>query len=256
MNTIQKKKGAEKNGFTLIEMLGVLAILAILGGLLAPKFIQVINRDMRGAEVQRLQAIAQGIEVSLRENRAWPANLAALSPAYVPFSSTQLTQNDRGFPRYYVVHPTVSGFSNGAGLAATDLDDVRFLLISNLTADASPTITTGAQFDTWWNTDETSTPDLKIYRGNLGHVFHLVSVSGVGAGGSYQIDGTSTNSSGGTLASYSRYHLVGTPGGLDEANTYVTPELQWTLTSHAGYLFDPNCAGGNQWQVLGSACAL
>ncbi|WP_454064225.1 type II secretion system protein [Candidatus Nitrospira salsa] len=243
-------------GFTLIEMLGVLAILAILGGLIAPKFIQGFNRDMREAEMRNLQAIAQGVEVSLRENRAWPANLAALTPAYVPFSSAQISQNERGFPRYYAIHPNTSGFTNGAGLAASNLDDVRFLLISNLTEDANPTINTVAQFDAWWNTDETSTPDLKIYRGTLGHLFHLVAMSAVGTGGSYQVDGNTTNSGGGTLAMYNRYHLVGTPAGLDEANNYNTPEVQWTLTSDAGYLFDPNCTSGNQWQVLGTACTM
>ena len=244
-----------ESGFTLIEVIGVLAVMAILAALIAPNVIDHLDRVEQEAEGNNLQAIGRGVETYLRENRAWPANLAALSPGHVPFGSTQLTQNGRGFPRYLAVHPTTSGFSNATGIPESAQPDIRFLVISNVTADANPNISNATEFDTWWNTDETTTPDLKIYRGNVGHLFHLLSVSVVGAGGSYQIDGTTTNSGGGTLASHSAYHLVGTPGGLDTANAYGTPEVPLAITVNAGYQFNPNCASGPQWNVLGTECS-
>ena len=247
---------ATNNGFTLIEMLGVLAVLAILGGLLAPQVVKHLDIAAQDEEVMYLQDIAQGVEVYLRENRSWPANLAALSPDYVPISSAQIAQNERGFPRYYFAHPDMGSFNNATGIAGSDLPDARFLLISNVKADASPTITNGTQFDTWWNTDTTTTPDLKIYRGQVGSLFHLVSVSAVGDGGSYRIDGTATSSGGGRLTSHGNYHLVGTPLELDEADTFSpgNSELDFTLTSDAGYQFDPDCSVGSRWNALGTTC--
>ena len=243
-------------GFTLIEMLGVLAVLAILGGLLAPQVVKHLDITAQDEEEMYLQEIAQGVEVHLRENRSWPPNLVDLSPDYVPISSAQIGQNERGFPRYFFVHPDMSSFNNAIGIAASDLPDTRFLLISNLGADASPTITNGTQFDNWWNTDTTTTPDVKIYRGHMGKMFHLVSVSAVGDGGSYRLDGTATSSGGGRLTSQGNYHLIGTPIELDEADTFSAgnSELDFTLTSDAGYQFDPDCTTGSQWNALGSTC--
>ena len=251
---MQGAKGLGEGAFTLIELIGVLAIMAILGALIVPNVISRLDAATRDAEIQNLKAIARGVELSLRENRAWPPTLASLSPEYVPFGSAQITQNERGYPRYYFAHPTTSGFSNATGLAASDLPDTRFLLISDLSQDAAPTITNATEFNAWWNTDETSLPDLKIYRGHVGNWFHLVSLSAEGDGGSYQIDGTSTNSGGGTLSWHSMYHLAGTPVGLDEADTYGTPEIQFSLASDIGYVFDPDCDAGSQWNPLGRGC--
>ena len=242
------------SGFTMIEMIGVLAIMGILAAVAVPTVIDQLDRIVENEETKNLQAIAQGLEVYFRENRAWPATLATLSTNYVSFSSVQLLQNARGVPRYYFAHPTTAGFTNATGLTASTLSDVRFLLISNISVDASPTITNATEFDAWWNTDETTTPNLKIYRGHLGNKFHLVSLSAIGAGGSYQIDGTTTSSSGGTLTLYNRYHVVGTPVNLDVADPYATPDVQLNLTSDAGYQFEPDCSGAPKWLVQGTAC--
>ncbi|GJL54776.1 MAG: hypothetical protein NPIRA02_19080 [Nitrospirales bacterium] len=237
-------------------MLGVLAVLAILGGLLAPQVVKHLDIAAQDEEAMYLQDIAQGIEVYLRENRSWPPNLTALSPAYVPISSAQIGQNERGFPRYFFIYPDMAGFNNATGIAGSDLPDARFLLISDVRADASPTITNGAEFDTWWNTDTTTTPDLKIHRGHVAKLFHLVSLSAVGDGGSYRINGTVTSSGGGRLTSRGNYHLPGTSIELDEADTFSAgnSELDFTLTSDAGYQFDPDCPIGSQWNALGSTC--
>ena len=244
-------------GFTLVELIGVLAILAILASFVAPNVINQLRSARRDAEDQQLANIAQGIELFVRQNRAFPTNLAALSPDFVATSAGQLTNNPNGFLRYYFVQPNISSYTNATGLAPANLADSRFLLMTNLEQNAAPTITTDAQFETWWDTDETATPDLKIYRGHIGHLFHLLSLSADGAGGSYVVDvdtGTPVNAGAGTLAAHIRYHVTGTRIALDEDNTFGTAETQFTLTTDAGYQFDPDCASGSQWRVISSGC--
>ena len=141
------------------------------------------------------------------------------------------------------------------GLAPNMLTSARFLLITDLTQDANPSITTEGEFETWWNTDETGTPDLKTHRGHVSRLFHFLSLSADGDGGSYAIDGeTPIDSGGGTLASHIRYHMTGTTVALDEANTFSTAETQFTMTGEAGYQFDPDCSSGSQWRVISSGC--
>jgi hypothetical protein len=143
------------------------------------------------------------------------------------------------------------------GLAPATLADSRFLLITDLTQNAAPSITTDAEFNAQWNMDETGTPDLKIYRGHVGHLFHLLSLSTDGAGGSYRIDnGTPINSGGGTLALHTRYHLTGTTVELDEADPFdpFGVKTQFTMTGDAGYQFDPDCPSGSQWRITSSGC--
>ncbi len=252
---LRPKFSQSTGGFTLVEMIGVLAILAILGSMIAPKVINSIRAANRDAESQRLSAIGKGIELYIRQNQAFPANLSALSPDYVSLSLGQLNTNTNGFLRYFYMQPNVAGYVNGTGLPTNQLADARYLLISDLGQNINPSITTDADFETWWNTDETATPDLKIHRGHFGHLFHLVSLSGSGAGGSYTISGINVDSGGGTLALHLGYHLVGTTIGLDETDTYSDPPvIQFTMTGDAGYHFDPDCAVGSKWRIISSGC--
>ncbi|WP_447969411.1 hypothetical protein [Nitrospira sp. M1] len=96
------------------------------------------NTKANETEKATLQDIGKGSAMYLRNTHAWPPTLAAHSPGYSLLDDTQLIQNDRQFPRYYVLHPHMGGFNNGVGLAEADLADAQFLLISNRTADASP----------------------------------------------------------------------------------------------------------------------
>ncbi|MDT7042363.1 type II secretion system protein [Candidatus Nitronereus thalassa] len=246
------------HGFSLLEVVGVLAVVGILAAIILPNFINRLDDATRTAEKSNLQAIAQAIELSLQETHAWPADLSALSPKYLQMGDTRLLQNDRGFPRYYVLHPTMAAFSNAAGIAENEIPDTRYLLISNLNADAAPTITNATEFDAWWNTNETSTPDLFIERGSVGHLFRLVNLLADTTGGSYSIDGTVTNSGCGITLSHLRYHLIGTRVGVDEAIPYAVPEIQFIANEDTTHHFNPCRPAGVQWRsgpILVQACS-
>lgn len=242
------------SGFTLVELIGVLAIIAILASFIAPNVINQLQAAKRDAEDKQLTAIARGIELYLRQTRSFPTTLSVLSPDFVPIALGQLTSNPNGFLRYYFIQPNISGFTNPTGLSPTALADARFILITHLNQNVNPSIITDADFETWWGTDETGTPDLKIHRGHVGHLFPLLSLSASGPGGSYAIDGIPTDSGGGTLLPHIRYHLAGTTIGLDEANTFSVPETQITMTAEAGFQFDPDCAAGSKWRIISSGC--
>ncbi len=242
------------NGFTLLDLIGILAAMAILAAVLLPNAISHLYQQSLDTEQKHLETIAKGVEVYFYKNLAFPPTLASLTPDYVPYPTAQLTDNERGYERYYSVHPTMDSFSNPSGLSSSDVDDARFLLISNLTQDEAPGINNAAQFETWWTTDESATPGLHIYRGNLGDGFYQLTITGEGAGASYQLNGTATNSGGTTLTTHTKHHLIGTPIKFDEADTYATPEVQFALTTNTAYWFNPTCTVGKQWNPLVPDC--
>ena len=230
-------------------MLGIIGVIVIMATVIVPNMVTSLDHESAETEEQLLKAIGKGSETYLRSTHTWAPSLGSHSPEYTPLDAAKLTQNERLFPRYYAVHPSMSSFSNGAGLTESSLANARMLLISNLAADAAPTITNATEFETWWTTDETATPGLHMYRGNLASLFHKVTLNPLGAGGSYQIGGTATSSGGGSLASYSRYHLAGTVLGFDEGNTYGFPEVQFTLTTNVALQYNPDCPTGSRWQI-------
>lgn len=238
---------ATSDGIILLPFIGVLAIITILGTIILPDLPSVLEQKREQTERHHLKTIADGVELYVRTNRAWPANLAALANPYVSMEATQLAQNPNGFPRYFFAHPDTASFSNGAGLPSTAIADTRFLLLSNLAADAAPTITNATQFETWWDTVETST--LHIYKGNVADEFPQVTLSATGKGGSFQIDGTATSSSGGTLTAYSQHHMFGTMVLLDEASTFATPEVEFALTEDVTFVYVPCLPSGRKWVV-------
>ncbi|MDT3777414.1 type II secretion system protein [Nitrospira sp. MA-1] len=242
------------SGFTLVEMIGVMAIIAILASFIAPNVINQLATVRRDSEDGQLTTIAQAVELYVRQTHSFPTTLTALSPDYVAMASGQLTTNPNGFLRYYFVQPNISGFTNSTGLPTTALADARFMVITHLAQNVNPSITTDANFETWWSTDETGTPDLKIHRGHVSHLFHLLSLSANGAGGSYAIDGSQTVAGVGTLVPHIRYHLTGTPISLDETNSFTGQKTQFTLTAEAGFQFDPDCPAGSQWRLNSSGC--
>jgi len=243
-----------QEGLSLIAVIGVLAVITIGLSLVTPALVQIWDRRHQETERVQLRSIVDGIRTYLKQNKAFPPSLISLSPDYVPFPSVPLTQNERGYARYYFIHPNISGFDDAIGLSSSELPDARVLLISNLTRDESPTITNAAEFETWWATDESATTGLHINRSNVGYLFHQLTIDQDGNGGSYQVNATATDSGGGPLALHSNYHLTGTSIQFDEADSYSSPEVQFALTTNTTYWFDPTCTAGKQWNPLNPVC--
>ena len=255
--TIHQRRATSSAGFTMIEVIGVLAVMATLMAIIAPNIIERIDRLAQEKEAKNIQRIAEGVDAYLVSKLDFPSNLNQLTPDYVPFGNTQTTTNERGYTRYFGVHPDLTPFNNGNGVAAANITDLRYLLITDLTQNANPNLNSAAQFDNWWNTDETSTPDVIIYRGTIKPMFYLVSLSAVGNGGSYSIDGNKTNSNPGSFPSYSNYHLRGTVVELSEDSSFGSGSgvtVSFSLANDVGFQFDPNCTAGSQWHVLGANC--
>lgn len=146
-----------RSGFSLIELIGVLAIMAILATVLVPNALHSIEMAAVRAEGTNLQNLGESVKLYLKTNRVLPgsgtapatgswsndlAGFADLAPADVLTTSRQQT-------RVFVTEPTV-------------VPPTRALLISSMRAGlVVPTaaqINTLARFNTAWNTADGSAP--------------------------------------------------------------------------------------------------
>ncbi len=244
-----------QKGFSLIALIGILATISISLAIASPALVKIFEREHQETEHLQLRLIANGIFNYLEQNKAFPPTLTSLVPDYVPFSTAQISTNAHGFPRYYAIHPAMLGFNNSAGLLTSELVNARFLLLSNLSQDVTPTITTSTEFETWWTTNESATPNLFLHRGNIANLLYSLAITPQGNGASYFVSNTpATDSGGGLLTTHSAFHLLGTMIGFDEDTTYSIPEVQFALTTNTAYWFDPNCSSGKQWNPVLSNC--
>jgi len=234
-------------GFTLIEMIAVLAVIAILAAVIAPPIIEQINRAVADSETQNLDAIAQGLEEYIKDKKIIPAagSWAADVATVLPIPASKITSNERNFTRGYYVDPNFSPalpYTQDAGNIALPVSP-RIMIVSDLTANALGALSNfNATWDQTADKDLTEGPNVKIKRMHLGHLFHHVLLSnlqGPPAPPSYRIEtGTQPNVPTGSLDLYvldgSKLSLFLHTGGLNDALLVLADESPLYYTPDAG----------------------
>ena len=142
----------------MIEMIGVLAIMAILAGVLLPNALRSLDRAAVTAEVQNLGTLGDQIKLYLRDQGAapTPANWTTVLAGYAGMSTTDLATNARQMGRVYLTDPATNPTQ-------------RVLILSSmrigLALPAAAAINTAAQFQQIWQTADGSVPPVGSWAG-------------------------------------------------------------------------------------------
>ena len=187
-------------GFSLLELIGVLSVMAILTSLVAPAAFRQLRHAEQRAESQTIAAMGRAIEEAILDRKLLPGtnDWPLLVARYVDQSAQGLGTTRSGAPRYLIYHPasairpqgearvqTASGFQNLA--PGTD----RMLLVSILEDRFPAGVNLGltATFEALWNTLPHQRPagwtaamlpdpdDLQIARIDLSRLLHRVVIN-------------------------------------------------------------------------------
>jgi len=140
--TIPQPLTSGNQAFTLIEMVGVLAIMAILAAVIAPNALRTIERAATNAEADSLRALDDQVKQYLRDTANVPtaANWNTVLAPYASLSPADLLTNRRQMTRVFVPDPIVA--------------NQRAMFISSMrTGVALGPAATAAAFAAVWNWD-------------------------------------------------------------------------------------------------------
>jgi prepilin-type N-terminal cleavage/methylation domain-containing protein len=158
MKTISvKPSNTGTSGFTLIEMIGVIAIMSILAAILAPNALRSLDRAAISAEAETLHNLGEQVKLSFRSNGWIPGMKPVVFPAIPPswdqdigsfadMNSVDILTNKRQIARVYVIEPAI--------LPAVP---TRALLLSSMRSGVplGPAATAAAFTAVWnWNTSD------------------------------------------------------------------------------------------------------
>jgi prepilin-type N-terminal cleavage/methylation domain-containing protein len=145
-------------GFTLIEMVGVLAIMAIMAAVIAPSAFRSLDETAVRSEAQSLSNMGSQVTLYVRQNgfAPTPLNWTTTLATYAGLSPTDIATNSRQNNRVYLADPA----SN---------PPQRVLILSSMRPGyALPTpanIATAAEFAQIWNTPDGSVPPQASWAG-------------------------------------------------------------------------------------------
>lgn len=140
-----------RRGFSLIELIGVLAIITILAGVIAPNALRSIERAAVRAESENLEAIGEQVTLYLRDQGTLPtsANWTNALAVYSELSPVELALNKRQNARVFILDP-----ANFPAQRAILLSSMR----TGLALPGSGNINSAARFQDLWNTPEGTLP--------------------------------------------------------------------------------------------------
>jgi type II secretory pathway pseudopilin PulG len=155
-STLPEPLGAA--GFSLIELIGVLAIITILAGTIAPNALRSIERAAVRAEEQSLSTIGEQVKLYLRDQGTLPtpANWTTTLAAYSDLSPTDLAINRRNNARVFILDPARSPAER-----AIILSSMR----SGLNVPTAGNINTAGRFQALWDTAENTLPSTASWGG-------------------------------------------------------------------------------------------
>lgn len=182
-----------ENGFTLIEMIGVLAIMSVFAAMIVPDLIRRLDISYADAEVKTLNNLALDLEQYILTKRRIPSvaggEILVTGPAGAvagpwfqevaaqsALPPTKIQQNEKGIGRIYYLDPQfllpapAAAFvvydQNAAAIAAVPGFPVaapnspRIMIVSDLqpAAVARPAALTAAQFQAVWDQPQQGNP--------------------------------------------------------------------------------------------------
>ncbi len=183
-------KCTTQHGFSLIELIGVLAIMSILASVIVPNLVKRIDSANADAEMLNLTHIASELERYITTQFTIPSSLdwaqAVASVSSLPIN--KVSQNKQGFNRGFYVDPkfftnfdkVFAGYTQGAGKVFPPISP-RIMLVSDMKGPAPAAPSSSAAFEAIWNQSVNSSiienESIKIHRINLNRIFHQVLLS-------------------------------------------------------------------------------
>ncbi len=179
-------------GFSLLEMIAVLAIMSILASSMAPNVIASIDRAMNDAERSNLDTMADSLVTYIERTKsipsARPSDWSAAIAAYGDETQGQILQNKKRYRRVLYVDPAFfsksggrfKGYQQDTGLSAQPASP-RMMLVSVMSGNAPSAPTSSKAFDDIWNQTDNAglkeSDDVIIKRINLARQFHRVTLT-------------------------------------------------------------------------------
>lgn len=208
--TLSMYHPSPKKGYTLVELIGVLAIISVLVGIASSVIFRSVDLAILEAEEESLIELGQGLVEYMREYRAAP-NTNTWTTALASMVATPLVEiekNEKGNARRFLVDPNFWGLSQDAmpyTQAPTGIAEPlspRFIILSSVgaalpsesldfqqvwDAEEGGMISTNAPWDTWsgnWK-------HIRAARVNLSPYFHHVTLHNIGEDDSagFRVDG-------------------------------------------------------------------
>ena len=179
----------KRKGFSLIEMIGVVTVLAILAAVLAPVLIRRIDQTVLTKEVNEMGAISNALVMQIIRNELIPdqSTWASTAAGWMERPASQITTNARGFARQFVYDGGNAGnswlqlnlpydqMSHPGGTGTGTSPSGRIALISTI-AKSLPNISgslSSANFNSIWNASRGTVPSYLTAQGWTGNGYDL-----------------------------------------------------------------------------------